>query len=438
MAGALDPAERSRLHAALARALTDDPPLLAHHLRAAGDVDGAGAAYLRAAQHALDAVADEEALQHAGAGLAMHPPAARRAVLLEVRGQARQRLGDLTGARDDLRAALTETQHPPDRSRLLTRLAMLAIGADDPVRGGQLAELALAEAGEGTAVRARALEIGSVLDMNLGSADRAAERADEALRLYEHAGDAGGMARVLDAQAMARFLDGDVRGGGASLRRAADLFEDAGDLVRVVTPRSTGGHASVFEGLAPEGLAQAEAALRLARALGHPEGQTYALWHRTEALAALGRADEAAESAQEALAIATRIDHRGWTATAWRATGVAAQAGGDWEAALAAYQRSLELSDHLDLFACWARARAAMALVRLGRPDEARPLVARALLEGPPLGHHEARWAQVEVAAALGDPTAPDLAVVALTRMEIDGVVQGRSEVLAVAAELAS
>ncbi len=430
----LDPAERSRLHAALARALADedDPALLAHHLRKAGDLEGARAAYLRAAERALAAVADAEALRLAEAGLAIGPSPA----LHEVRGEARQRLGDLTGAREDLRTALGGTTDSQVRSRLLARLAMLALGADDPVRGGQLAELALAEAGPDPAVRARALEVASVLDMNLDHADRASTRATEALALYEQAGDAGGMARVLDAQAMALFLDGDVRGGGASLRRAAELFEDAGDLVRVVTPRSTGGHAAVFEGRPEDGLAQTTAALDLARMLGHPEGQTYALWHRTEALAALGRGDEAAAAADEALEIATRIQHRGWTATAWRARGLAAQACGDLEAALAAYRRQLELSEHLGLFACWALARISLVLVRLDRAEEARPLVARAVIEGPPLGHHEARWAQAEVAHALGDPIAGELAVAALGRMETAGVAQGHVELLRIASTL--
>src|SRR3712207_8695880 len=43
----------------------------------------------------------------------------------------------------------------------------------------------------------------------------------------------------------------------------------------------------------------------------------------------------------------------GWTATAWRAIGLGRQAAGDLEAALAAYEQSLNVADHLDLFACW-------------------------------------------------------------------------------------
>jgi hypothetical protein len=60
---------------------------------------------------------------------------------------------------------------------------------------------------------------------------------------------------------------------------------------------------------------------------------------------------------EEARELATRINHRGWTASSWRAIGLGWQAAGDLEAALTAYQSSLALADHLDLFASWALAR---------------------------------------------------------------------------------
>ena len=369
--------------------------------------------------------------------LGLEPLAEVRATLLEVRGQARHRLGDLPGAREDLRSALGVHASGPPRARILARLALLSSGAEDLVRAAELAELAVVEAGDDLPVRARALEVASVLDMNLDRGDRSSARASEALALYERLSDTNGMARILDARAMAQFLAGDVGGGGSALRRAADLFEDSGDLVRVVTPRSTAGHALVFAGLPEQGLRHATAALEVARALGHPEGQSYALWHRTEALAALGRGDEATAEAAEALAIATRLGHRGWTATAWRAVGMAAQQCGDQDEALRAFRRSLEVSEHLGLFACWAAARAAMVLVSRGSAAEAVPLVERALSEGPPLGHYEARWAQVEVAVALADPEAPVLVREALARLAAGGVVQGCDRLRALARLLA-
>ena len=377
VASGLDPVERAALHAALGRALSsdDDPLLLAHHLRAAGDGRGAADAFLAAAQRALDTFADDEAVHLTTEALGLRPPTAVGARLHEVRGQARQRLGDLPGAREDLRRALAAHASGVPRARVLARLAMLSSGAEDLVRAAELAELAVVEAGDDVPVRARALEVASVLDMNLERDERSSARAAEALVLYERVRDTNGMARILDARAMSQFLAGDVRGGEAALRQAADLFEDSGDLVRVVTPRSTGGHALVFAGLAEQGLGHVTAALELARTLGHPEGQAYALWHRTEALAALGRGEEAAAEAAEALAIAQRIGHRGWTATAWRAVGLAAQQRGEQDEALEAFRRSLGLSEHLGLFACWAAARAAMVLVSQGAAAEAVPLV---------------------------------------------------------------
>jgi DNA-binding SARP family transcriptional activator len=435
VATGLDVVERARLHVGLAQAFRsdDDPLLLAHHLREAGDLRGAVDAYVVAAQAAFDTFADHEAAHLAEVGLELAAAAPVRATLHEIRGQARDRLGDLAGAREDLRAALAVHPSGPPRARLLARLAMLSAGADDIVRAARLAELAVVQAGDDEPVRARALEVASVLDMNLERGDRSAARASEALALYERLGDANGMARILDARAMAQFLDGDVRGGEAELRRAADLFEDSGDLVRVVTPRSTGGHALVFAGQAEQGLVQVTAALELARTLGHPEGQSYALWHSAEALVALGRGEEAAAAAGEALAIATRIGHRGWTATAWRAVGIAAQQRGELDEALHAFRSSLDLSEHLGLFASWAAARTAMVLVASGRPEEAVPLVERALRQGPPLGHYEARWAQVEVAAALGDASAPVLARDALNRLQAGGLTQGRERLMALA-----
>ena len=203
--------------------------------------------------------------------------------------------------------------------------------------------------------------------------------------------------------------------------------------MRTVTPRSTRGHGLVLLGRPAAGLADAQHALEIARTLGQPEGQAYALWHCAEALAALGRADEAVAAGQEARALATRIDHRGWTATAWRAIGLGRQAAGDLEAALAAHEQSLAAADHLDLFACWAAARSALILVELGRCADAAPLVSRALALGPALGRHEARWAAAELAVARGDSSAHAVVQAALDAAERGGGVLYRSRLLALA-----
>ncbi|WP_090790879.1 AAA family ATPase [Asanoa ishikariensis] len=401
---------RAQLHARLAGVLDregGDAAEQARHWRGAGDGARAADAYARAAAHALDQVADAEAERLAGAGLAnCDPDHPVRVRLLEARAQARRRHGDIATARDDLRAALAACPGGPRRATLLAQLATLDSGADDLRRAAELVELALVEAGDDDPARAAALEVASVIDMNLDRPARARTRAAEALARYTRAGDSRGAARILDAQAMAQFLHGDIAAGVDELDRAAHLFESSGDLMHAVTPRSTCGHGRVLLDRAAEGIADTERALDVARTLGHPEGETYALWHRAEALAALGRSAQALTDGREALAIASRLQHRGWTATAWRAIGIAHQSAGDLPAALKAFRESLGLSANLDLFGCWAAARAAIVCVGLGRLEEAAPLVSRALAAGPALGQHEARWAAAALAVARGEERA--------------------------------
>lgn len=77
-----------------------------------------------------------------------------------------------------------------------------------------------------------------------------------------------------------------------------------------------------------DGLVEVENALALARTLGHAEAVSYAQWHRSEILAALGRVKEAGRAAGKALAIASKLGHRGWTSTALLALGTAEMARG--------------------------------------------------------------------------------------------------------------
>ena len=457
--------ERGRLHGLLARAVAAedvDPSETARHHQAAGDVPAAARAYLRAAERALAGHATAEAAASASAGLALTaatPPdlapadrsstgpatadrsstgpatadrsstgpatagpsasgcgaapqwTALAADLRAARAEARAAHGD-RGAVDDLRAALAATPPGPTRSRRLARLAMLTFGAQDVTRASELAELAVVEAGADPTARAAALETAAIVDMNTDRAARARDRAEAALAAYRRLGDAAGVARILDGRAMATFLDGRIDEGVATFGRVAQLFVDSRELLRAITPRSTRGHGLVFAGAPAEGLDETTAAVRLARELDTAEGQAYALWHRSEALSALGRVDEAEADAREALRLAA--GHRGWTATAHRALGIALTARGELDAAAAAFAVSAEVAgESLTLFASWAAARRALVALAAGTTAGVAAWVAHALAVGPPLGHSEARLAEVRLAQARGDPGAAELAATA-------------------------
>lgn len=413
----LGPAERATLHRSVADALGPGSAVAAeraHHLSGGGDPAGAATAYADAARGRLDACADDEALTLCEAGLLLEPDDETRRVLLEVRAEGRRRAGDRSGTRADLRSALSLATTPADRSRLLAALAQHASGGDDMARAEQLAELAIVEAATEPSARAHALRVAAIVDMNLDRPDRADERYAEALRLFRESGNAAGVVEVLDARAMASFMRGEVLVATDDLARVAGVFEDLGRLFRVVQPLSTAGHGSVFQDCADEGLKLTQRALELARSLGDREGTSFALWHGSEALAALGEVAPALAWAQEALEIAIDIGHRGWTATGHRAVGVAHLAAGDLDAAEQAFLASLGVSHNLPLFGSWARSR--LAMVANARRDHlaARELAEQALRLGPPLAHHEARLALAEAALGQGSADAAELVQAAL------------------------
>lgn len=405
----LPDAERARTHATLAAALREEgaePAELAGHLAGAGDGDAAASCYARAAAVLVEGAADVDAAALVDAGLAGTGRDDLRRPLLALRSRLRARRGDAVGAREDLALALSACPAGGGRARLLADQAMLHVGADDLQRASAIAELAVVEAGDDLGARARALEVASVVDMNLDRAERAGGRSADAYALYAASGDGLGAARVLDARAMATFLDGRITAALEEFRQVTHLFTSVGALLRVVTPRSTLGHALVFAGRPADGVVEAAGALELARSLGHQEGRTYALWHLAEALAACGRHDEALAAATEARDVAVDLGHRGWTATGWRAVGIAHQSAGRFAEAEAAFRHSLAAAEGFGLFTSWAASRLALVLVAQSRAEEAAALLPTATSEGPPLARYESSEASAAVATALGDPTA--------------------------------
>ncbi|MGH3440689.1 MAG: hypothetical protein ACRDUY_01325, partial [Nitriliruptorales bacterium] len=306
----VEPGLRTDLHARIADALRQqhaDPAELARHLAGAGELREAATVYGDAARGRLDELASQEARDLADAALSLMPGQDDRAWLFELRAEARSRTDDLAGARADLREAIALRSGGPDRARSLARLAMLESGADDLEHAEELATRALTESRADKRVRAQALSVAAIIDMNLGHEERATTRSDEALRLFSELGDARGVADILDGRAMATFLAGHITEAVEAFDRVAGDFEDQGELLRVVTPRSTRGHGLLFMDRPDEGLVETEEALALARTLGHAEGVSYAQWHRTEVLAGLARSEEAEAAADEALTTARNL-----------------------------------------------------------------------------------------------------------------------------------
>ncbi len=421
----MPPAKTARCHARLAQALRQceaDRAEVASHLAASGDNDGAATAYAAAARRQLERICDREAMRLAETGLSLDPVGSTRAALLEVRGEASRRSGQLTTARADFAAALDSLDDPASRSRVLAQLAILDARTADTARGGELAALAIAEAGDQPAALGQALAAGAIIDLTEGSLSRARHRVRRAARLLDQAGDSSGSARLLYWRAMVCFIEGRPHEAAGQLDRLTRLPVIFGEVLRLWSPRATRGHALVLLGQTTDGLAEIEESLAWARAADHPAVKAECLWRRAEALTALGRSAEAIEAAEQAIGIAVRMEHAEWTAAAHRGLGIACEAAGLPGRAEAAYRRSLEAAEGIALFRAWAAARLGAFLARQGRSAEAAAHVKAALAGGTPLTRHEARWARAEVLASQGEEEAcRAAATAALDQARADG-----------------
>ena len=241
-------------------------------------------------------------------------------------------------------------------------------------------------------------------------------------RVVARPGDSGGAPRLLYWRAMECFIGGRLRDAAGQLDRLAHLPVSHGEVLRLWSPRASRGHALAFLGRAGEGLSEIDEPLAWARAARHPAVEAECLWRRAEALAILGQAAEAIESAEQSADIAARIGHAEWTAAAHRGLGIACEAAGLPGRAESAYRHSLQAAEAIPFFRAWAAARLGAFLARQGRPDEASPHVHAALAGVTPLTRHEARWAHAELLASQGDGEAcRAAAAAALDQAQNDG-----------------
>jgi tetratricopeptide (TPR) repeat protein len=304
---------------------------------------------------------------------------------------------------------------------VLSRMAMVVSAAEDLAHAAALIDVALMEAGSDERARAEALAVGAILDVNTNQVERAEQRTAEARALFEKIGDTEGVARTMDAQAMAVLAHGQIFEAVDMLGDVARLFHDAGMLLRVGTTRGYRALALVWANRPEEALREAEEGLELEQVLGHQD-QVLCLGIRGLALAALGRTKEARESTDAGLEMAMRLRHRAFTAAAYFILGVIAHDAGDPSTAEAHFRASLDVGSGMPIYTSWAASNLALLLIERGDLPQAELFVRRAMEDaGIPLTQYEPRLAQVELALARRDPEAMRLAAYALELAESGG-----------------
>ncbi|MEV0194852.1 BTAD domain-containing putative transcriptional regulator [Nonomuraea sp. NPDC050691] len=333
------------------------------------------------------------------AAIALLPEATRRSpTMLRLAGVAEQNRGDWTRARE----LLSEVAEGPAFDAFVAR----RLGLVDHLRGDL--DAALAMYGRGAAwgtppedAAACAAASASVLWLK-GDRAGCAELADRALEQAGALGDPGALAAANTVLAMLAALDGDRRANDAHYLRALEYAERAGDIAQLIRIRANRASRHLDEGAYAEALEETEIAGRLSDLVAFAPYAALNVANRAKALIALGRLEEAAVDAADAVARWEAMGSRFVAYGLVRLADVHALRG-DRASAIALYRRVVadaagsgevqELSHALNELA---------VLLAADDPEEAARVAKEALRLAEGMAGVEARLAAARVALTAG------------------------------------
>jgi tetratricopeptide (TPR) repeat protein len=304
--------------------------LLAHHAFQAEAWEKALEYAQRAGEHAQSLYASRAAAQQftraleATRYLALTPPLK----LYRARGQAYETLGDFEQAQRDYEQALETARAAHDGTaewQSMLDLGFLWAGRDYEQAGTWFRQaVALAEHLNDPIMRAHSLNRLANWLLNTGHTAEGLRAHTQALALFESQQDRGGMAETLDLLGMVHGLTGDFVNGVLHYGRAIELLRVLGDRKTLITslamraddasPRDEG--LTVSWSLADCERDSLEA-LRLAREIEWADGEAFVELISGYMLASFGQLSAGLAKEQQALRIATRIEHQQWITGAY-------------------------------------------------------------------------------------------------------------------------
>jgi DNA-binding CsgD family transcriptional regulator len=325
--------ERSALHLEIARAMESGDAEahlgdLAHHYYEAAAWDQAFEYSSRVGKQAQALFSPAAAVRHFSRALdaADRSGKAPPPWIYGARGSAHEALGDFARAREDHEAALRMSRAAADTAgewQALIDLGFLWVTRDYE-RAGEFFRRALdlARASDDAAMLARSLNrLGNWL-VNVGRPIEGIDEHRAALKIFTAAGDQQGIAETLDLMGMANGIRGDLKKCVEHYGRAIGLLTQLGDEQRLMsalasrTTYSSPGMSETVPGAGrtvADARADGEAARRLAERSGSSVGLVYAHWTLAATLTTYGLFGEGMPLADEALRLATEIDHQQWT-----------------------------------------------------------------------------------------------------------------------------
>ena len=222
----------------------------------------------------------------------------------------------------------------------------------------------------------------------LGEAARTLERLREAEVLAERLGDAHRLARARAFQSNALYLVGDFTAALEIGARASAAGEQLGDMALQTAAAMYQGRALVAVGRYEDAVAiLTPVVMRLSGEHARDRLElpvfpaVFARSHLVDALIEVGRLDDAARHAGDALAVAQAVEHPDTLFWAWYTLGVVALARGVSREAVPSLERALEVAraNDLPIYAPSAVSAVATASALEGRVNEALPALRSAV-----------------------------------------------------------
>jgi len=234
-------------------------------------------------------------------------------------------------------------------------------------------------------------------------ADACRVDAAHAFSIASAASDPQALAAAHTVLAMLAALEGDRGANDAHYLRALDYAERAGDVLQLIRIRTNRGSRHVEECAYAEAISELEIALRLADLAGFAAFRALALTNRGEALARLGRFDEAIADLVAARDLYQRLGSR-MVAYPLEKLGDVHRIRGEWTLARAAFEEALAHSEAAgDLQGLVPTLTGLARVLAADEPGEADRLVRRALTLGPGMNHAHVLLAASWVALVRGD-----------------------------------
>jgi DNA-binding CsgD family transcriptional regulator len=388
--------ERVALHRSIATALeekhddrtTDSDDALAYHTFEAGAWASARHHALRAAARALTLSAPREALQHFERAVTATQNAGQHAdaSLLVARGRAHETLGAFTQANDDFTAALDAARGSGDLRAQWEALHALGMlwAARDYERAGtyRLDALDVARVIGDPPLVAHSLNRVGNWFVNREEPHAGIPYHDEALAIFERAGDQRGVAETVDLLAMTHHMAGEQATAIPLYERSVDLFTALEDKRRLANalavlalcgPSHQTSVGPVSASADMSELLASERAVRMATEIGWRAGEAFARYLLADCLTWRGEYERALRLARESLAISLEIENLQWQSGARRILGVIALDLCAVEDAIAHFEGAHDIAQQLGSASWirWTGAPLAIALARAGKLREA-------------------------------------------------------------------